>query len=74
MKTSAAERERNRAFRSRMRGAIKELRSTTSKEEAKQRLREVASILDKAASRGLIHRKNAARHKSRLSAFASKLA
>lgn len=73
MKTSLESRDRNRAFRSQMRGAIKELKAITSKEEASGKYREVMGILDKAASYGLIHKKNASRHKSRLAMYVNKL-
>ena len=73
MKTSAKERERNRAYRSRLRAALKEVRGVTSKDEASAKLKEAFSLLDKAASRGLIHKSNAARNKSRLAMAINKL-
>jgi small subunit ribosomal protein S20 len=73
MKTSENERIRNRAFRTQLRSAIKELRSETSKEEATKKYLSVSQILDKAASYGLIHRKNADRNKSRLAHFVNRL-
>ena len=74
VKTSLKERERNRAFRSRLRAALKDVRSATNKDEAHKKLKDATVILDKAASYGLIHRKNADRNKSRLSQFVQKLA
>jgi small subunit ribosomal protein S20 len=73
MRTSEEQRLRNRAFRSRLRAAIKELRSETSPEEATKKYQLVTSLLDKAASSGLIHKKNAARNKSRLAQYVRKL-
>ena len=73
MKTSANERDRNRAFRSRLRAAIKDVRTEASKEEAEKKLVAAASLLDKAAGYGLIHTKNADRNKSRLAKFVQKL-
>lgn len=73
IKTSLKERERNRAFRSRLRAALKDVRSATNKDEAMKKLKEATTVLDKAASYGLIHRKNADRNKSRLSLFVQKL-
>ncbi len=73
MKTSEKERIRNRAFRTTLRVAIKELRSETNKEEATKKYHSVAQILDKAASYHLIHRKNADRNKSRLAHFVNRL-
>ena len=73
MRTSEEQRLRNRAFRSRLRAAIKELRSETNPENATKKYQVVVSLLDKAASRGLIHKKNAARNKSRLAQLVRKL-
>jgi len=73
MRTSAKERERNRAKKSRLRAAIKELRAETKKDEAIKHYREVSRLLDRAASDGLIHRKNADRNKSRLAALVNRL-
>lgn len=73
IKTSLKERERNRAFRSRLRAALKDVRSATNKDEAMKKLKEATTVLDKAASYGLIHWKNADRNKSRLSLFVQKL-
>ena len=67
MRTSAKARERNRAYRSELRSAIRELRSETNKDTADGRYRTVAGLLDRAANRGLIHRNKASRYKSRLS-------
>lgn len=74
MRSSARERERNRAKRSRIRAAIKALRSETKKEAAATQYREVSRLLDRAASDGLIHRRNADRNKSRLAAMVNRLA
>jgi small subunit ribosomal protein S20 len=73
MKISAVERDRNRSFRSRLRQAIKDVRSATNRDAAAQILRETTSIIDKAAGNGLIHKRTAARNKSRLTQFVSKL-
>ncbi|MEW5993623.1 MAG: 30S ribosomal protein S20 [Candidatus Zixiibacteriota bacterium] len=73
MRTSGERRQRNRAFRSGLRSAIKELRNETNKDEAAKKYREVAALLDGAAGRGLIHKKNADRNKSRLAQFVNGL-
>jgi len=73
MRTAGEERERNRAFRSRLRQAIKDVRTATDREAAAKILRETTSIIDKAAGSGLIHKRTAARNKSRLTQFVSKL-
>lgn len=73
MRTSAKERERNRAQKSRIRAAIKALRAETKKDEAIKHFCEVTRLLDKAAANNLIHRKNANRNKSRLAAIVNRL-
>ena len=73
MRTSEERRLRNRAVRSQLRAAIKELRTETSKEVAGEKYRRVTSLFDKAAGMGLIHKKNADRNKARLAQLVSKL-
>jgi small subunit ribosomal protein S20 len=73
MRTSAIERTRNRAFRSQLRQAIKDVRSQTSKDEALKKLKEASVMLDKAAGANIIHWRNADRNKSRLALFVGKL-
>lgn len=73
MKTSENSRLRNRAYRSELRNAIKELKEETNKEEATIKYKKVASLFDKAASNKLIHKKNADRNKSRLAHLVKKL-
>jgi len=73
MRTSQEERARNRAFRSRLRDAIKDVRAETNRDEAARKLRTAASIIDKAAGAGLIHKRTAARNKSRLSQYVASL-
>jgi small subunit ribosomal protein S20 len=60
---------RNRAYRSRARTFIKRSNKLIDQgewEEAAQAAHVAASALDKAAQKGAIHKKNAARRKSRL--------
>ena len=61
--------ERNRARRSAARTAVRrarELIADGAQQEAETALRETASILDRAARKGVLHPNNAARRKSRL--------
>lgn len=74
MKTSALARTRNRALRTELRGAIKDLRAETSQGTAATKLRAVTRLLDRAAGYKLIHRKNADRNKSRLALMVKKIA
>lgn len=62
-------RAHNRAWRSRARTFVKNAResiSDASAENAVEATRVAVKELDKAASKGVIHRRNAARRKSRL--------
>lgn len=71
---SLKNREHNRQFRSRLRTALKNVRSAidgNDKAAAKAALRDVVSLVDKLASKGIIHKNAAGRYKSRL---ASRLA
>ena len=62
---------RNRANRSRLRTALRELREALAKGEkpaAEQTYRQTTSALDKAIQKGVIHENTASRYKSRLAA------
>jgi small subunit ribosomal protein S20 len=66
---SLKNREHNRQFRSRLRTALKNVRAAidgNDKAAAKSALREVVSLIDKLASKGVIHKNAAGRYKSRL--------
>ena len=68
-RTSEAANARNRAYRTRMRNQIKELRALIEagdKATASSKLSETVSTLHKLARKGVIHRNNAARRISRL--------
>jgi small subunit ribosomal protein S20 len=62
---------RNRANRSQLRSALRELRESLAKgnrPEAEQTYRQTVSALDKAIQKGILHENTAARYKSRLAA------
>lgn len=61
-------RERNRRDRSRMRTALRKVREAEDPETARERMRAAESLLDRLATKGVIHANTAARHKSRLRA------
>jgi small subunit ribosomal protein S20 len=66
---SLKHRERNRQFRARLRGALKSIRTAidgNDLKEAKSALQDTISLIDKMASKGVIHRNAAGRYKSRL--------
>lgn len=68
MRTSAIRAERNRQFRSKLRTALKKVRTADSAEAAAPAFREASSLLDRAARKRILHPNKAARAKSRLSA------
>lgn len=69
MRKSRAATVRNRAQRSALRTALKKAQAPDA--TAEQKLA-AASLLDRAARKGLIHRNNAARHKSQIARAGAK--
>ena len=68
-KQSLKNREHNRQFRSRLRGALKSIRTAIDGNDlaaAKSALKQTISLIDKMASKGIIHRNAAGRYKSRI--------
>ena len=66
---SLKNREHNRQFRSRLRSALKSVRAAIAgndQDAARSALQQTVSLIDKMASKGIIHRNAARRHKSRL--------
>ena len=66
---SIKNREHNRQFRSRLRSALRNIRTAIDKNDlagAKSALKQTISLIDKMASKGIIHRNAAGRYKSRL--------
>jgi len=66
MRKSRAANERNRAQRSRLRTAIKKVRTAQSSKEAQAAFTEAVRLLDRAGRKNLVHRNTASRTKSRL--------
>lgn len=69
MRQNVQRREYNRTYITRSRNFVKRARAAIKAGEAKEAeatVREAIRDLDKAASRGIIHKRNAARRKSRL--------
>lgn len=66
MRQNEQRRLRNRAIRSRVRTAVKVARSTVGPKtpDAEASVREAIRLLDKAVTKGVIHRNSAARKKS----------
>lgn len=69
MKQNEGRRSRNRHFRSRMRNQIKRVREAVASgnvADAQAQLREAVSVIHRVATKGVIHRNQAARRISRL--------
>jgi len=73
VKTNEKARLSNIAVKSRMRSAVKAVRSATKKAEAETALKAAIAILDRTAAKGVIKKETASRQKSRLALFAAKL-
>ena len=64
-------RDHNRALRSQLRTGLKSIRKSLDAKNvdgAKTALKDLQSLVDKMASKGMIHRNTASRYKSRLAA------
>ena len=62
-------RERNRALRAQLRGALKRIRTAIDKDDletARAQLNDTVSLIDRMAAKRIIHDNAAARYKSRL--------
>jgi len=66
MRQNAKRRARNRNRKEKMRSLIKNVLSTTEKEQAEKELKSAVSYIDKMTSKGIIHQNNAARKKAKL--------
>jgi small subunit ribosomal protein S20 len=67
---SLKNREQNRQFRARLRNALRSVRVAVDGNDlsaAKTALKQTVSLIDRMASKGVIHRNAAGRYKSRLS-------
>ena len=76
-KQSELRRVRNRSRRTRMKHAVKSLEEalvSRNTEEAQSRLKEAISVIDRTASRGVIHKNHASRKISRLTQKVNALA
>jgi small subunit ribosomal protein S20 len=68
-------REHNRALRSQLRTGLKSIRKSLDAknvEGAKTAVKDLQSLVDKMATKGIIHKNTASRYKSRLAARISK--
>jgi small subunit ribosomal protein S20 len=68
MRTSAKERSRNRAFRARVKNAVRAVNEATDGKKAEAAYNEAVKVLDRAAGKGILHKNRAADKKARLAA------
>jgi small subunit ribosomal protein S20 len=73
-KQSLKRRAMNRARKSELKTWIKKVRTAQDKETAKAAYIKVVSLLDKLATKGIIHKNKASNQKSKLALFINKLA
>ncbi|MFH0883842.1 MAG: 30S ribosomal protein S20 [bacterium] len=66
MRTSARERSRNRAYRAKIKQAVRAVRESDNSEKATEAYATAVKVLDRAAGKGIIHKNRAADKKSRL--------
>ena len=66
-------RARNRKVKSQVRGAVKAVRQAETGEDAQAKLVAASSTIDKAVKKGIVHKRTAARKKSRLAKKANAL-
>lgn len=74
IKTSQKAQVQNRHYRTMMRTTVKKLRLITEKATAEVQYKKTSAILDRLVAKGIIHRNQAARKKSRLAKFVRTLA
>ncbi len=74
---SIVRREHNRELRSKLRTGLKDIRAAIASKDAEAARKQVSAtvaLIDRMASKGIIHRNAAARYKSRLHAGIGRLA
>lgn len=70
---AAKRRLRNKAYLSKMKTAIKSVKSEKDKTKALEKLKNTIKLIDQLAAKGIIHKNKAANQKSALTKFVNKL-
>ena len=73
IRQAAKARLRNRHYKSLMKTTIKKVKLAETKEAASELIANAVSVIDRVASKGIIHKNNAANKKSKLYKFVAKL-
>ena len=74
MRQAAKRRDRNKYYGKTTRNAIRDLKELKNGKEAQKELTDVASMIDKMAKKGIIHKNKAANLKSKLTKRVNSLA
>lgn len=74
VRQAAKRRERNKYYGKTTRNAIRDLKAIKTKKEGAEQFPDVASMIDKLAKRGIIHKNKAANLKSKLAKKVNTLA
>lgn len=69
MRTSARQRARNRAYRTKLKFAVRKVREAENPDAAREALKDANKLIDRIAGKGIIHRNRAADKKRRLHQF-----
>lgn len=72
LRKSEKKRARNQNVKSALKTYVRSAKQSASEENAEEKLRKAVKMLDKAAERGIIHKNQAARRKSRLAKAVNK--
>ena len=64
---------RNKVYKAKIKTAIKNVISAKTKEKGEAELKKTVKVLDRIATKGVIHKNNAANKKSRLTRFVNTL-
>lgn len=73
IRQSAKAAQRNKAYKSELKTALKKVRAAGNKQDAQKLYQETASLLDKLAGKRIIHKNSASNHKSKLAKVVNKL-
>ncbi len=74
VRKASKRRERNRYYGKTTRNAIRDLKVIKEKKEAGEKLPEIASLIDRLAKKGVIHKNKAANLKSKLARKVNQMA
>ena len=69
IRTSERKRVMNKMASSKIKSMVKKIQGSEKREDAEKYYKEAVALLDKSATRGRIHRNNAARKKSQLTKY-----